>query len=163
MHATTLPRAAPGGRLAPAALDTRARRAIELGLNVLASSAVVSGSALDGLADVARVDASGIEDPRTLLSSIRAALRVDPVSRHDAAAEDTYDLIVGLAKQLWASERRPALVLENPETPVAMALFGRLRDELWDVPLRWLVVVPATVGAALDRPPANAFFEVALA
>ncbi|HEY2052412.1 MAG TPA: hypothetical protein VGH14_00580 [Solirubrobacterales bacterium] len=39
------------------------------------------------------------------------------------------------------------------------ALFGRFRDELWQLPLTWIVAAPTTMRGALTTPPADAFFE----
>jgi hypothetical protein len=39
------------------------------------------------------------------------------------------------------------------------ALFGRFRDELWQLPLTWIVAAPITMRGELGTPPADAFFE----
>jgi hypothetical protein len=39
------------------------------------------------------------------------------------------------------------------------ALFGRFRDELWQLPLTWIVAAPTTMREQMRTPPANAFFE----
>jgi hypothetical protein len=41
-------------------------------------------------------------------------------------------------------------------------LFGRLRDELWRLPHRWIVAAHSGLRDELTRPPANAFFDVSL-
>jgi DNA-binding MarR family transcriptional regulator len=38
-------------------------------------------------------------------------------------------------------------------------LFGRFRDELWQLPLTWIVAAPITMRGQLTTPPADAFFE----
>jgi hypothetical protein len=38
-------------------------------------------------------------------------------------------------------------------------LFGRFRDELWQLPLTWIVAAPSTMRVSLRTPPADAFFE----
>jgi hypothetical protein len=38
-------------------------------------------------------------------------------------------------------------------------LFGRYRDELWQIPLTWIVAAPPAMRAALTTPPADVFFE----
>lgn len=146
---------APGG---VAVLDDprgRIQRAVDLGLNVLASSDVLPRIP-DGLPDECRLDARGLRDLGALLTRMGSALRVGPVDG------DPYDQLASLAKRLWEAERQPTLVLRNLEAPVAVALFGRLRDEVWELPVRWLVVVSPAVGAVLDQPPSSAFFEVTI-
>jgi hypothetical protein len=39
------------------------------------------------------------------------------------------------------------------------ALFGRFRDQLWQIPLTWIVAAPTTMRGALTTPPADVFFE----
>ena len=51
---------------------------------------------------------------------------------------------------------------EVPSRDVAQTLFGRLRDELWQVPLVWVVAVNDTDAGSLLTPPADAFFDVKL-
>lgn len=61
-------------------------------------------------------------------------------------------------------ERAPRVVLLDglPSSDVGHTLFGRLRDELWTVPLCWIVAVREADRAAVLRPPASAFFETQL-
>lgn len=54
----------------------------------------------------------------------------------------------------------PGLVcLDNLPASQAHQLFGRLRDELWSVPLLWIVGADEDHTAAFLEPPADAFFE----
>lgn len=56
----------------------------------------------------------------------------------------------------------PTLLLldEPPGGDEGHRLFGRLRDELWQLDHQWVVAASPGAAAALQRPPANAFFEV---
>jgi hypothetical protein len=54
------------------------------------------------------------------------------------------------------------LVDEMPSAQVAHALFGRLRDELWELPLTWLVAADERDRASYTEPPADAFWRRAL-
>lgn len=58
----------------------------------------------------------------------------------------------------------PALLLVDspPGEGLAHALFGRLRDELWQLPHQWVVAAGTALRDELTRPPANAFFEMTL-
>jgi AAA ATPase domain len=51
------------------------------------------------------------------------------------------------------------LVDEMPSPEAAHTLFGRLRDELWELPLTWLVVANARDAASYTSPPADAFWQ----
>lgn len=61
-------------------------------------------------------------------------------------------------------ERAPRVVLLDglPSSDVGHTLFGRLRDELWTVPLCWVVAIREDDRAAVLRSPASAFFETQL-
>jgi hypothetical protein len=54
----------------------------------------------------------------------------------------------------------PATVmLDNPSAKHAHTLFGRLRDELWRLPLNWIVAGDEDARWQYLSPPADAFFE----
>lgn len=51
------------------------------------------------------------------------------------------------------------MLVDNVGASVGNALFGRLRDELWQLGLTWVVATDLDQAAGLLRPPANAFFD----
>jgi hypothetical protein len=51
------------------------------------------------------------------------------------------------------------LVDEMPTARTARTLFGQLRDELWELPLTWLVTADERDRAAYIEPPADAFWR----
>lgn len=56
--------------------------------------------------------------------------------------------------------RRGTVILDGvPDSEAAYTLFGKLRDELWELPIAWLVGIGPNEEATLTRPPADAFFE----
>jgi hypothetical protein len=56
-------------------------------------------------------------------------------------------------------ERAIVLVDELPSAGVARTVFGRLRDELWELPLTWVVAADERDRMAYLEPPADAFFN----
>ena len=73
--------------------------------------------------------------------------------------DPTDDLRTGVDR-LRSAPHRPVVVLDGlPEPVQTHQLFGRLRDELWTTPLRWVVTARDDERAALLLPPADAFFE----
>jgi hypothetical protein len=55
----------------------------------------------------------------------------------------------------------PRVVLLDGAVPgAAYGLFGTLRDELWQLPVRWVVTCTDRDRGTLLRPPADAFFDV---
>lgn len=55
-------------------------------------------------------------------------------------------------------EKHVAFVDELPSPEVAHVVFGRLRDELWQLPLVWVIAGDIRDRATYLRPPADAFF-----
>ena len=54
----------------------------------------------------------------------------------------------------------PVVLLDGAVASAAYGLFGTLRDELWQLPIRWTVTCTDRDRATLLRPPADAFFDV---
>lgn len=149
----------------------RLERAVRLGFNALVLGARGSGttSLLHELArrlrlagrPEAMVDARGADDAAGLLTLVRGRLPfVDGLS--DAPAPPparALDLLDHLASVLRGEDRIVVLV-DQPSPAVAHALFGRLRDEVWRLPLRWVVCGLDADRAAYLTPPADAFFEI---
>lgn len=78
--------------------------------------------------------------------------------------QDTLELsnLVASLREAVPEGRRVVLVDEMPTDSVGQTLFGQLRDELWQVPLTWVVGVSHTASDPLLSPPADAFFDVVL-
>jgi energy-coupling factor transporter ATP-binding protein EcfA2 len=118
------------------------------------------------------------EDVRGYLSLVRHRLGLSPTadptptellmsptsltSRRDSL-DDTLalpNLVASLREAAPDGGRRVVLVDELPSAAIAQTLFGRLRDELWQLPLTWVVGVRPTDAGPLLAPPADAFFDV---
>jgi MarR family len=69
------------------------------------------------------------------------------------------DLIDSMRSPEEAPEQTTLLVDGLPSPDVAHVLFGRLRDELWQLPFHWIVAADERERAALMEPPADAFFD----
>jgi hypothetical protein len=93
----------------------------------------------------------------------RLDLRLPPPPTNaepSAEAVELQDLIRALREA--GPRRRRVIVVDEPPPAAAQTLFGRLRDELWQLPLTWVVAAAdADAGAYLD-PPADAFFDAVL-
>jgi hypothetical protein len=68
--------------------------------------------------------------------------------------------LIALARRLAQVPPSLLLVDSPPGAGETHVLFGRLRDELWQLPHRWVVAVPRVQRDEVTRPPANAFFDV---
>ena len=69
-------------------------------------------------------------------------------------------LLTTLGTGVDANERRVLLIDEPPSGEIGHTLFGRLRDEVWQLPFIWVVAIDEHHRAAMTRPPADAFFPV---
>lgn len=113
-------------------------------------------------------------DARTFLDLVRHRAGLRPVVTGPSAVdvtrgtftrkpliEDSLELpnLVARLHDAATDGQRVILVDDLQANPIGQTLFGRLRDELWQVPLTWvLAVTPSEAGAYL-RPPADAFFD----
>jgi energy-coupling factor transporter ATP-binding protein EcfA2 len=64
-----------------------------------------------------------------------------------------------LGRTLPTEGKSVVLVDEMPSPESAHTLFGRLRDELWELPLVWLVAVDERDVGLYREPPADAFWQ----
>jgi AAA domain-containing protein len=70
--------------------------------------------------------------------------------------------LLHLVRNIGAAPPTLLLIDEPPGGDEGHRLFGRLRDELWQLEHQWVVAASRSAASALQRPPANAFFEVRL-
>lgn len=119
----------------------RLARAVELGLNALV------------------VGAAGV-GKTSLVRQLAYRLRASGRAVHHVAASSVDDVFDQL-EQLRADTAQVVL-LDEPELDLATALFGRLRDELWQLPFTWIVAVEPPAAVVLAKPPIDAFFEIRL-
>jgi AAA ATPase domain len=89
------------------------------------------------------------------------ALAGEPGAALQGAGSETQTLRAQLAELRAAVPGDDALVLvdEMPSPQAAHALFGRLRDELWELPFAWLVAAEDRDRALYLEPPADAFWR----
>lgn len=100
------------------------------------------------------IDAAGVSTAGALLALVAARLGTD--SEESTEARRLLDRLAGLPADAW-----PAfVVLDQPLATAAHAVFGQLRDEVWRLPVSWVVAAADTDEADLLLPPADAFFDV---
>lgn len=94
-------------------------------------------------------------------AGVLAAVGARATEQWAPAAEPPPGTIAGLAAAL---EGAPPVVvlLDNADAATARRLFGTLRDEVWELDVRWVLTVPAADPGAYLAPPADAFFEAVL-
>src|SRR4051794_31886277 len=108
-------------------------------------------------------------DVRTFLELVRYRAGLPPEAggrpfeslARNGRLDDTLELprLVASLAEASVGGDRIVLVDDLLANPTGETLFGRLRDELWQLPLIWVVAVtPGEAGSSL-RPPADAFFD----
>lgn len=90
---------------------------------------------------------------RELLSDVDAKSRWDETGE----VQEPLEVLAELADDLGEEPR--VVLCDEPAPGVAHTLFGRLRDELWRLPITWVVTGNDADEAAFLTPPADAFFE----
>lgn len=151
----------------------RLQRAIDGGLNALVVGSPGSGKTsllrmLDReqfkkrtvFVDLAR--SSTATEALTLIVNAARSRRISEFHEKAAAAERSRtpdgDLLT-LIGLLNNAEPSILLLDEPPGGDEGHRLFGRLRDELWQLDHQWVVAISRAAAPSLERPPANAFFE----
>jgi energy-coupling factor transporter ATP-binding protein EcfA2 len=123
------------------------------------------------------VDGHQVETARLFVDLVRFRLGLDPAVLEPSPIQSAFEAIgrraplrdtlelsrlVRSLKEAAPEGRRVVLVDELPDGSVGQTLFGRLRDELWQLPLTWVVAVSENDEDGLLSPPADAFFDVVL-
>jgi hypothetical protein len=162
------------------------RAAVERGFNVLISGPRGGGktsmlrqlqlelrdSELDR--SPAFVDAAAAQTPLGLVEHVREAMRGRPSSRRTLAEQAAFSTslftqqppgaastyLVRLVRELGDESPRTVLLDASGAGTAVYQLFGRLRDELWQLDHRWVVAIEAEELGTVMRPPADAVFDV---
>ncbi len=86
--------------------------------------------------------------------------RRDPTDRLTASLDGRDGLVDELRRLSPPEGRRVVVLLDSIGTPeVVQHLFGRLRDEVWQLPLLWVVAGHRADRARYLEPPADSFFD----
>lgn len=129
----------------------------------LEEEAGVSAVYLDGprLGDAATILLAlrdKLAGPRTPIGD---SLRTTAMPFAPMAAEVRSEEALRLVRELaaGAEDRKACVLLDDPDPESAHRLFGRLRDELWQTGLVWVVAGDQARRQQYLTPPADAFFE----
>jgi hypothetical protein len=137
-------------------------RSVYISASQASSSADVLADVLDALdrANLASIPKQTVlqESLRGITSNVQMrAFRRDSTDSSIAAA--VQDLASALAPTAMESEYSTILLDVVPKSKMVHEIFGRLRDQIWDFPLRWVVAGDADRAREYLTPPADAFFE----
>ena len=124
------------------------------------------------------INAGWAEDMSELVAEIRIAVggprppkySSDPIERIMASrvlvreGDDRLRGLRALSTRVAESEGpRPIIILDEMHEPeLVHELFGRYRDDLWQMPFRWVVCGRASRRSRYLQPPADAFFDSVL-
>lgn len=117
-------------------------------------------------ADIPRrlyVRAAGLADPAQLLGRVLEAYDGMDSADRKAPAAISSGTSVALDALAERQQGHPMIVLLDDVDPaVGNALFGVLRDELWETRTSWVVTATKAGSMSILAPPADAFFETIL-
>jgi type II secretory pathway predicted ATPase ExeA len=122
----------------------------------------VDGRRLDDAAMILRTVRDELAGPRTgLEAALGESARTSAMLFTPMPAELRNEEALRLVRELasGADGRKACVLLDDPELDNAHRLFGRLRDELWQTELRWVVAGDSARRQQYLTPPADAFFE----
>lgn len=114
------------------------------------------------------IDAAPADDALDLLRMIAAAvgplsIRPGSINPMSVVGLGETGAILDQLRALRSSARsegpKTAILIDLPAGAKVHQLFGRFRDELWQLPFTWAVSAPKELRVELLTPPANAFFE----
>jgi hypothetical protein len=99
-------------------------------------------------AETVRDSFSGMFRPERPPSDIAALLSVLEAFRADSESDDDSAPVT--------------LLVDDLDAAVGNVVFGRLRNELWALPYRWVVAAETDARTVLLTPPADSFFDVVI-
>ena len=122
----------------------------------------VNGGRVDDLSKLATAIRSAVRGPRVVTDALAQRLR-DEVGAISVGQDNLYPLRA--LRDLGTEAREsgapmPTVILDEMHEPrLVHEMFGRYRDDVWQMPLRWIVCGLATRQSQYFEPPADAFFE----
>lgn len=123
------------------------------------------------------VDAAVVETPAAFLQLVRYSLGIAPTpietlgagltaGLRPAPPRDTSAELVRLVQSLRPDGANvtgeEAILVDSLDPDQAHTVFGRLRDEVWQLPYAWVVAGDERARGRYLSPPADAFFDVVL-
>ena len=109
------------------------------------------------------LDARLAEDPRALTDMLlSAAADADWVPPAESPRSDDPFGPVTQIRRLQEAPCDSLVLLDDPDPAQSAILFGRMRDELWQLPVWFAVAVSPASLPVLSRAPADAFFDSVL-
>ena len=121
----------------------------------------LSASRVDGLAELLtaiRIATTGPRDPAFVGSLIPQTFLVE---RDRDPLQDLRTLGAAVAEQ--TDDPHPIILVDDMHEPsLVHELFGRHRDDVWELPFRWVVCGLSQSRSTYLEPPADAFFDTVL-
>lgn len=107
------------------------------------------------------IEAGPVSTVHDLIRLLGRALGQPGDEQGEGGGETPVDLVEALSRL----PRRPGVVLVIDglqDSDVAYIFFGRLRDQVWNLPNTWIVTATPDEAGALRTPPADAFWSMVL-
>jgi energy-coupling factor transporter ATP-binding protein EcfA2 len=121
---------------------------------------LVDAASASGVLELVQLIDRAVSAPATAPDQpISSAQLLEALGRSPAAGRSETSLVLETLRSWRGLEHEVCVLLDEVRPGLAHPLFGRLRDELWQTPLRFVVAAPARDLASFLAPPADAFFE----
>jgi energy-coupling factor transporter ATP-binding protein EcfA2 len=120
----------------------------------------IAFSAQGADADCVLVQARLAEGSRELIDLLLAeAEDAGWIAKETSPAGDDPLRAARQIRRLHDAPHSAIVLMDDPTSEQARTLFGQLRDELWQTPVRFVVTVTPAVFQTLQQPPMDAFFD----
>lgn len=164
--------ASDGSLYVPRRADVAIRSALDAGENILLGAMRGAGATSlfhhleTALQDAVLMNAERAASASDVIASLVSQLKLLPIladlqdllRRPDPLAAPP--IMRRLGEALQSNTRHPVALLDGPIDPkISFDLFGRWRDELFALPIRWVVLAHQERLAEYVTPPADVFFD----
>ncbi len=110
-----------------------------------------------------RIAMDGPRPPEYSRDQLVAHLALSRVRVQEGDPDPLRDMRALSARVSESEGRRPIIILDEMREPeLVHEMFGRYRDDIWQMPFRWVVCGQATRRSRYLEPPADAFFDSVL-
>lgn len=123
---------------------------------------LVDAASASGVFELVQLIDRAVRVPADADQPVSSAQLLEALGRGAAPGRSETSLVLETLRSWRGLEHEVRVLLDEVRPALAHPFFGRLRDELWQTPLRFVVSAPARDVASFLAPPADAFFEATI-
>lgn len=122
----------------------------------------IDGRAVEGIHDFLHIMGTRL-GVRPTLDPVEQMRKMLIPRTPDTATETLWNSLESIRRAVQDEDPAPTLLVDElPDKASIRTLFGRLRDEVWQLPITWVVASRDSDQGAYLEPPADAFFATVL-